>query len=93
MIVCLKEHLSVDVVVVSSGENVNVPHHLEHVQSLLKRLWRQPEYQAIVRSHFDLKKKTIKVKQTYQARCQVEDEIQRDDALHRRSSSWPTRRW
>ena len=35
----------------------------------------------------------IKVKQTYQARCRVEDEIQRGDALHRRSSSWPTRRW
>ena len=43
------EDLSIDVVVVSSGENVNVPHHLKHVQPLFKRLWGQPEYFGHVR--------------------------------------------
>ena len=40
----INEHLSIDVVVVSSSEYVNVPHHLEHIQPLLKCLWRQPEH-------------------------------------------------
>ena len=37
------KNLSVDVIVVSSGENMNVPHHLEHIQALLKGLRWQPK--------------------------------------------------
>ena len=41
------KNLSVDVIVVSSGENMNVPHHLEHIQALLKGLrWQPKDYQG-----------------------------------------------
>ena len=34
----LDEHLAVHVVVVTSSEDMNVPHHLQHIQTLLYSL-------------------------------------------------------
>ena len=35
----LNKHLAVHVVVVTSSEDMNVPHHLQNIQSLLNSLW------------------------------------------------------
>ena len=68
---------------------MNVPHHLEHIQALLKGLRWQPKDYAISGKHFTIETITKQGKgnQTYQAPCQVVDVTQLGAASPHRSSS------